>query len=116
MYRSRLEERLAQWFELNNIPFEYETLKLDYTVTATYRPDFILPNGVILEAKGYLKPGDRRKMLCVRDANPDKDIRFVFQAPNNKLNKNSSTTYWALAEKHGFKWCPSNNIPPDWYQ
>ena len=53
-------------------------------------------------------------MLCVRDANPDKDIRFVFQAPNNKLNKNSSTTYWAWAEKHGFKWCPSNNIPLDW--
>lgn len=114
MYRSRLEERLAQWFELNEIPFEYESLSLKYQYTASYKPDFILPNGVILEAKGYLKPGDRRKMLSVRDSNPDKDIRFVFQAPNNRLNKDSKTTYAAWAEKHGFQWCPSNNIPMEW--
>jgi hypothetical protein len=114
MYRSRLEERLAHWFELNEIPFTYESITLPYTVAANYKPDFILENGVILEAKGYLKPGDRRKMLCVRDCNPDKDIRLVFQAPNNKLNKDSSTTYSAWAEKHGFQWCHAHNIPMEW--
>jgi len=51
-YRSRLEEKLARWFELNGYQFEYETLKLNYTLSAVYTPDFILPNGVILEAKG----------------------------------------------------------------
>jgi len=116
MYRSRLEERLAQWFELNEIPFEYETLLLKYQYTASYKPDFILSNGVILEAKGYLKPGDRRKMLAVRDCNPDHDIRMVFQAPNNRLNKDSTTTYSAWAEKHGLPWCPANNIPMEWLQ
>lgn len=116
MYRSRLEERLAKWFELNDIPFEYESAKLNYQISAVYKPDFILPNGVHLEAKGYLKPGDRRKMLCVRDCNPDTDIRFVFQAPNNRLNKGSTTTYSAWAEKHGFLWCHANNIPMEWLQ
>ena len=116
MYRSRLEERLAKWFELNEIPFTYESLKLNYQISAVYKPDFILENGVILEAKGYLKPGDRRKMLCVRDFNPECDIRFVFQAPNNRLNKDSTTTYAAWAEKHGFLWCSANNIPLTWLQ
>lgn len=116
MYRSRLEERLAQWLELNDIPFSYESIKLNYTLAATYKPDFILDNGVMLEAKGYLKPSDRRKMISVKQSNPDADIRLVFQAPNNKLNKDSKTTYSAWAEKHGFLWCPATNIPMEWLQ
>ena len=85
-YRSRLEERLARWLEVNGQPFEYETLKLDYTIKAVYTPDFILPNGVILEAKGYFKPEDRRKMLAVKKQHPDLDIRLVFQQPHKELD------------------------------
>jgi hypothetical protein len=115
-YRSRLEERLARWMEVNNLPFEYESLKLNYTVEAKYTPDFILPNGVILEAKGYFKPEDRRKMLAVKKQHPDLDIRLVFQAPYNTLSKESKTTYSDWAEKHGFLWAIYNNIPLDWFE
>lgn len=114
-YRSRLEERLARWMEVNNLPFEYETLKLDYTVKAVYTPDFILPNGVILECKGWLKPEDRRKMLAVKKQHPELDIRFVFQAPYNTLTKQSKTTYAAWAERHGFPWTIYNDIPLSWF-
>lgn len=115
-YRSRLEERLARWLELNGQQFEYETLRLDYTVSAVYTPDFILPNGVILEAKGYFKPEDRRKMLAVKKQHPDLDIRLVFQAPHNTLTKTSKTTYAKWAEKHGFLWAPSYDIPLEWFE
>ena len=114
-YRSRLEERLARWLELNGQQFEYETLRLDYTVSAVYTPDFILPNGVILEAKGYFKPEDRRKMLAVKKQHPNLDIRLVFQAPYNTLTKTSKTTYAKWAEKHGFLWAPSYDIPLSWF-
>jgi hypothetical protein len=67
-YRSRLEERVARWLKLNGHQFEYETLKLNYTLSSVYTPDFIMPNGVILEAKGYFKPEDRRKMLAVKSS------------------------------------------------
>jgi len=113
-YRSRLEERLARWMEVNELSFEYETLKLDYTVKAVYTPDFVLPNGVILEAKGYLKPEDRRKMLAVKKQHPALDIRLVFQAPHNTLTKTSKTTYAKWAENNGFLWAPSHDIPHDW--
>jgi hypothetical protein len=114
-YRSRLEEKLARWFELNGHQFEYETLKLNYTLSANYYPDFILPNGVILEAKGYFKPEDRRKMLAVKKQHPDLDIRLVFQAPYNTLTKKSQTTYAKWAEKNGFLWAASHAIPLDWF-
>jgi len=114
-YRSRLEERLARWMEVNDLPFEYETLKLDYTVQAVYTPDFILPNGVILEAKGYFKPEDRRKMLAVKKQHPELDIRLVFQAPYNTLSKKSKTTYAMWAEKNGFLWAIYNDIPLTWF-
>lgn len=115
VYRSRLEEKLARWFELNGHQFEYETLKLNYTLSAVYTPDFILPNGVILEAKGYFKPEDRRKMLAVKKQHPHLDIRLVFQAPYNTLTKKSTTTYAKWAEKNGFLWAPSHAIPLDWF-
>jgi hypothetical protein len=114
-YRSRLEEKLARWFELNGHQFEYETLKLNYTLSANYYPDFILPNGVILEAKGYFKPEDRRKMLAVKKQHPNLDIRLVFQAPYNTLTKKSQTTYAKWAEKNGFLWAASHAIPLDWF-
>lgn len=115
-YRSRLEKRLARWLELNDHPFEYETLKLPYTIEAVYTPDFVLPNGVVLEAKGWFKPEDRRKMLAVKKANPDIDIRLVFENPNNPINKGSKTTYAAWADKHGFPWAAATSIPNEWFQ
>lgn len=112
-YRSRLEERLARWLEVNGQSFEYETLKLNYTVHAVYTPDFVLPNGVIIEAKGYFKPEDRRKMLAVKKQHPDLDIRLVFQAPHNTISKESKTTYAMWADKNGFLWAPYQSIPQE---
>ena len=114
-YRSRLEERVARWLKLNGHQFEYETLKLNYTLSSVYTPDFIMPNGVILEAKGYFKPEDRRKMLAVKKQHPDLDIRLVFQSPQNTLTKTSKTTYAMWAEKNGFLLAPSHDIPHDWF-
>jgi hypothetical protein len=115
-YRSKLEERVARWLELNDHPFEYESLKLPYTIEAVYTPDFILPNGVIIECKGWLKPEDRRKMIAVKKAHPELDIRFAFQQPNNTISKESKTTYVMWAEKHGFPWAHYNAIPLEWFE
>tara|TARA_Y100000361_G_scaffold51081_1_gene44584 strand:+ start:411 stop:806 length:396 start_codon:yes stop_codon:yes gene_type:complete len=113
VYRSRFEEKVAALLEAMGVSFTYETERLTYTVFRTYKPDFILPNGVIVEAKGYFTPADRTKHLRVREANPDADIRFCFQNARVKLNKNSKTTYAAWCEKNGFKWC-EKVIPKEW--
>lgn len=112
-YRSGLEERIAKKFDKECIPYLYEVEKFTYTLESKYTPDFFLPNGVILEAKGFFKPSERRKMLAVKQQHPELDIRFVFQR-NNSLSKNSKTSYGDWADKHGFPWCIYPQIPPHW--
>jgi hypothetical protein len=113
-FRSKLEERIAEHLGSLGVSYEYESTKAPYIIQANYTPDFILPNGVWLEAKGYFKPSDRRKMIAVKKANPDLDIRMVFQAPHNPINKGSKTTYAMWADKYGFPWCHYHNIPTSW--
>jgi len=112
--RSKLEEKVAQLLKELGVSFEYESTKVPYILQCNYTPDFLLPNGVYLETKGHLTPEDRRKMLAVKKANPDLDVRFVFQAPYNKIEKRSKTTYAAWCEKNNFKWCAYHSIPIEW--
>jgi predicted nuclease of restriction endonuclease-like RecB superfamily len=112
-YRSRFEERLALALEKAEVNFSYETMRLPYTVQRVYTPDFILPNGVIVEAKGYWEPSDRTKHIAVREAHPDVDIRFCFLNAYNKLSKKSKTTYADWCDKKGFLWC-HKIIPNEW--
>ena len=114
-FRSGLEERFGKLLDKKAIPYLYEVEKFSYTLESTYCPDFFLPNGVIIECKGFYKPSDRRKMLAVKKAHPHLDIRFVFQR-NNTITKQSKTTYGAWAEKHGFPWCVFPNVPLQWFE
>ena len=103
-----------------NIKSEYETESFTYVVaeTRTYTPDFKISRGFkgppfYIEYKGILDLQTRKKMLRVRDQHPELDIRFVFQKPNNKIRKNSPTTYGKWASDNGFKWA-DNKLPKEW--
>lgn len=113
-YRSGLERKVADLMTSLDIPFEYETTKVPYVIEHNYIPDFILPNGIMLECKGLWEPEDRRKMLAVMKQNPELDIRMVFQAPYNKISKKSKTTYAQWCSKHGILWSSYREIPKDW--
>ena len=113
-YRSGLEEKVANLLTELDISFEYEAQKLSYTIEHTYCPDFTLPNGIILETKGLWEPDDRRKILAVKKAHPDCELRMVFQSPFNKISKKSKTTYAKWCEKHDIPWCSYANIPLEW--
>ena len=113
-FRSGLEEQVAKLLSGLGISYEYESEKLGYTIEHHYTPDFVLPNYVYLETKGYWSPSDRRKILNVKKSNPEVDLRMVFQAPFNKINKNSKTTYAKWCEKHDIPWTAYHNIPLDW--
>jgi len=62
-YRSGFEATLANQLKRGGVSFQYESIKLEYTKTATYTPDFILPNGIIIEAKGVWTVEDRKKLF-----------------------------------------------------
>ena len=67
-FRSKLEERIATLLQQLGVSYEYESTQIPYTIQHHYRPDFMLPNHVYLEAKGYWDPAHRRKLLAVKKA------------------------------------------------
>tara|TARA_R110002110_G_scaffold171456_8_gene373925 strand:- start:221 stop:646 length:426 start_codon:yes stop_codon:yes gene_type:complete len=115
-FRSGFEIKIAKQLDDLNIKYGYETLKVNYSKPAKnsyYKPDFILSNGVIIEAKGLFSSKDRQKHLLVKEQNPELDIRFVFSNSKLKLNKKSKTTYAMWCEKYGFEYA-EERIPQKW--
>ncbi|AYJ85512.1 endodeoxyribonuclease [Sphingomonas paeninsulae] len=115
-YRSGLEKRMADDLKSRGVTFEYETLKVSYEVPsrqAKYTPDFILPNGIIIEGKGLFATEDRQKHLLVKAQHPELDIRFVFSRSTSPLYKGSPTTYAAWCTKQGFQFA-DKLIPSAW--
>ena len=113
-YRSKLEENVANLLQGLGVSYEYESERVSYTIQHHYTPDFVLPNHVLLETKGYWDPADRRKILAVKKDNPYLDLRMVFQSPYNKINKKSKTTYAMWCEKHDIPWTSYHNITLEW--
>ena len=114
-FKSKFEEWIWSVATKYKHPLEYETLRLSYRLEKTYIPDFLMKNGIIIEAKGLFTAEMRRKMLAVKRAHPHLDIRFVFQNANNKLNKKAKMRYWEWAEQHKFPWS-EGSIPPSWFK
>ena len=113
-FRSKLEEKVASLLEGLGVSYEYESTKVPYTIQHNYTPDFVLPNYVHLEAKGYWAAEDRRKILAVKKDNPELDLRMVFQSPYNKISKRSKTTYAQWCDKHDIPWTAYHEVPLEW--
>ena len=113
-FRSRLEEKVADLLVELGVKYEYESTKIPYQIQYNYTPDFLLPNGVYLETKGYWDAADRRKIKAVKTLHPDLDLRMVFQSPFNKISKRSKTSYAQYCDKLNIPWCSFTNIPIDW--
>ena len=115
-YRSGLEAIVAAALASAGVAAEFETVKVPYTQPAkarNYTPDFILPNGIIVETKGLFAVEDRQKHLWVKQQHPLLDIRFVFSNAKAKLRKGSPTTYADWCAKEGFLYA-HKAIPKEW--
>lgn len=113
-YRSTFEDKVVKELQEGNIKFEYETLKLKYALPGrTYTPDIMLPNGIVVELKGYFPSEDRAKMKAVIQQYPDIDIRMVFQNSSKTITKTSKTTYGIWCDKNGITWA-EGSIPLEW--
>tara|TARA_R110000803_G_scaffold92433_3_gene159912 strand:+ start:2114 stop:2509 length:396 start_codon:yes stop_codon:yes gene_type:complete len=114
-YRSGLEDDISEDLKVRGVSFKYETLKIKWTLleNKTYTPDFILPNGIIIESKGRFVAADRKKHLKVKEQHPKLDIRFVFSNSRGKLSKGAKSTYGDWCDKHGFTYA-DKRIPDEW--
>lgn len=114
-FRSTLELYVAKCLRQIKKKFRYEKVRIKYYVIrkASYLPDFILDNGIIIETKGWFRPSDRAKHIRIKQQHPNLDIRFIFDNADNKINPRSKTTYAVWCEKNGFKYA-TRVIPQKW--
>lgn len=102
MYRNPFETRVAATLGPN---YEYEPLKISYTMQCNYIPDFVDVAGKrIVEAKGLWDAADRRKIKLVREQHPDWAIHMVFTNPCKTISKQSKTRYCDVCDKLGITW------------
>ena len=115
-FRSGLEDLNANLLLNSKVPVCYEAHTLEYHQPGRirkYTPDFILPNGIVIETKGRFLTSDRQKHKMIATCHPELDIRFVFSNPHQTISKQSRTTYAIWCEHHGFAWA-SKVIPQEW--
>ena len=111
-YRSEFEEEVALQLVKQKVKFEYESRKIKYFIEYKYTPDFLLPNGIIIEAKGYFRLPQQRLHRMVRKQHPELDIRFVFQKLDSKL-QGGRFTCQEWCEKYDFKYA-EKTVPEEW--
>ena len=114
-YHSIYEKVLAEQLIEAKVDFAYERdviIWVQPAQTRKYTPDFFLPNGIIIEAKGKWTIEDRKKMVNVLEQNPDLDIRMVFQF-DNKLNKRAKQRYSDWCDRRNIRYA-IGKIPQEW--
>lgn len=114
-FRSKFEESIYEAAMRSRKKLVHEPYFIPYIIKGSYLPDFVMPNGIIIEAKGYLDAASCRKMKAVKATNPDLDVRFVLQNANGKRNKRAKLKNWEWCERHGFPWS-EGTIPLSWWK
>jgi Autographiviridae endonuclease I len=115
-WRSGLEEQIGEQLKAAGINAKYEELRIPFEQPAKprhYTPDWVLPNGIVIESKGRFVSADRQKHLLVQAQYPKLDIRFVFSNSKTRISKQSKTIYAAWAQTKGFRYA-DKFIPEAW--
>lgn len=128
-YRSNFERSIAANLRKRGVKFKFEPHKICYwkkkfggvcrdcksknvMTKHKYLPDFLLPNGVYIEAKGKFTAPNRTKMLAIKASNPNLDIRMLFMK-DNWLTSKHKHRYSDWCEKNKFKYA-FLKVPQGW--
>lgn len=102
IFRSKLEAKVSK---IIGPAWEYEGSKLNYTMQRKYIPDFEREE-LVLEVKGFFRPGDQAKYLAIRDTllKEGRELIFVFSQPSKPVRKGAKLTHGLWCEKHDIKY------------
>lgn len=105
-FRSKLEAMVAS---ILGPKWLYEPFKIHYKTKHTYTPDFVYetPVGrILVEVKGYFRPGDTQKYKSIRDSlgGTDDHLVFFLSSPFKKVRKGAMLNMSQWCDKEGFPW------------
>jgi hypothetical protein len=110
-YRSGFERQAGDLLEPEG--FLYEPYKVDYVVHHKYTPDFVYQvndlEAIVVEAKGFFRPGDTQKYKAIRTALEDMhggchELVFLLQSPMKQVRKGAILTMSQWCTKEGIRW------------
>ena len=101
-FRSTFEEDVAKILK----EFNYEPFTIPYTISRSYRPDFVDASGLyLIECKGYFRDGDTKKYTSIRDSLPEgQELIFVLMQPNKRIRKGAKMTMAQWCDKEKILW------------
>jgi len=101
-FRSTFEEDVAKILK----EFNYEPFTVPYTISRSYRPDFVDTSGLyLIECKGYFRDGDTKKYTSIRDSLPEgQELIFVLMQPNKRIRKGAKMTMAQWCDKEKILW------------
>ncbi len=101
-FRSTFEEDVAKILQ----EFNYEPFTIPYTISRSYRPDFVDASGLyLIECKGYFRDGDTKKYTSIRDSLPEgQELIFVLMQPNKRIRKGAKMTMAQWCDKEKILW------------
>ena len=101
-FRSTFEEDVSKILQ----EFNYEPFTIPYTISRSYRPDFVDASGLyLIECKGYFRDGDTKKYTSIRDSLPEgQELIFVLMQPNKRIRKGAKMTMAQWCDKEKILW------------
>jgi hypothetical protein len=101
-FRSTFEDDVSKVLK----EFDYEPFTIPYTISRSYRPDFVDSSGLsLVECKGYFRDGDTKKYTSIRDSLPEgQELIFVLMQPNKKIRKGAKMTMSEWCDKENILW------------
>lgn len=93
--RSTYEFIYCKWLDANNIKYKYEEITFTLLNGETYRPDFLLEDGTIVEVKGKFYTNRRYKVDMLKEQYPDIKIVVVDEIESyTKLGYRKELNIW----------------------
>lgn len=118
LHKSGFEDTAAELFKDNGIKAEYEAEKLKYVIESNYTPDFKITNSdgttTYIETKGYFDADSVKKMMHVKRANPELDIRMWFMK-DAKIPGRKKMKYSDWCDKYGYPYHIGKEFPKHWF-
>ena len=133
-FRSGFEAKIAASLTELGVPFSYETvqLRLEKSLVGarctncnskkivkgvSYKPDFIIKERFVVEAKGRMTSKDRKTIDAFSKIALSKGyFYFILLQRDNKLSKTSKTKYSDWLAARGITYAVGSVVPPEWYQ
>ncbi len=113
--RNKFEKQVSKQLKRLKVSFGYETERLNYTLSGSYLPDFVIvmsdSRKVYVETKGYLRSEDKRKLVAVKKQHPLIDLRILFY-PFKSQKREIQYTRWAIKNKVPYA---IGKIPKEWF-